>query len=94
MLSANDFASACGIDPIWDKLLNMCDLDSDGHVTSVEFIMGFLAHALTKHFELRGNGVTTGMDVMKEVQRIVNALVSEQIDLLCAEMRAKGAPGW
>ena len=89
VLKQINFQSVRGIDPMWDQLLDACDVDGDGSITPTEFLAGFVVEALTKPLTMPAGGATvSGFEVIKAVQVILNQHLLEEARII------KNKMGW
>ena len=93
-LTANDFRTPAGmVDALWSKFLP-ADTDLDSRVSSQEFEVYFLRHAL------QALAARTSPHGLTELQALVSSVEAMNRDVqtslagLATEMRAKGAAGW
>ena len=93
-LCREDFESALGTDVLWLDLLILCNFNDAGFISSTEFIEGFVLHALNTPFRVELSGVTSAMNMLKEVQRHANELVKLNISDLHTYMKGRGVAGW
>lgn len=91
VLQEKDFVSARGVDPIWEALLESCDLDGDGNISQTEFCAGFVMAALNKPMALNGQtfpakSSITGMEVMKNLTKVLNDQVMDEVAVVNKKM--------
>lgn len=81
------FQSVRGIDPIWEQLLDACDVDGDGSITPTEFAAGFVLEALNKPLTMPAGGATvSGFDVFKALQAVLNQHLLTEVKLINDKM--------
>jgi len=81
------FQSVRGIDPMWEQLLDACDVDGDGSITPTEFLAGFVVEALNKPLTMPAGGATvSGFEVLKALQVVLNQHLVDEARVIKKKM--------